>query len=161
MRVLDLGCGTGLWSKTLSEFGAEVEGVDFSNKSLYHAEKKYGDDIDFRIMDINNLDKICEKSYDIVTSAFVFHGLDREDRKNILQQLERITKGYILIYDFTGQIPPIPELMEILEGSDYIDFIKNFYIEMKNIYNNVQKIELLYGAGLYIASLNDEEQGKT
>lgn len=37
-RVLDLGCGPGLYSNALAAAGALVAGVDFSERSLRHAE---------------------------------------------------------------------------------------------------------------------------
>lgn len=37
-RVLDLGCGPGLYANPLAQAGAEVVGVDFSERSLRHAE---------------------------------------------------------------------------------------------------------------------------
>ncbi|MGW8265618.1 MAG: SAM-dependent methyltransferase [Longimicrobiales bacterium] len=39
LRILDLGCGPGLYANPLSELGADVTGVDFSVSSLAHARR--------------------------------------------------------------------------------------------------------------------------
>lgn len=52
--VLDVGCGTGLYSHIFRNLGFQVFGFDFSKKAIEQARKKY--DIDFRILDGYALD---------------------------------------------------------------------------------------------------------
>src|SRR5260370_4018822 len=43
-RVLDIGCGGGIYSKALSEFGAaSVTGIDFSEEALKRARENFRD----------------------------------------------------------------------------------------------------------------------
>jgi 2-polyprenyl-3-methyl-5-hydroxy-6-metoxy-1,4-benzoquinol methylase len=39
-RVLDLGCGPGLYARRLAQAGSEVTGIDFSSRSISHAREE-------------------------------------------------------------------------------------------------------------------------
>lgn len=70
-RVLDLGCGPGLYSNALAEAGAAVTGVDFSQNSLAYARSvadSRGLDVDYR--QGNYLDLELTDSFDVVLLIF-------------------------------------------------------------------------------------------
>ncbi|NLO89947.1 MAG: class I SAM-dependent methyltransferase [Clostridia bacterium] len=57
-RVLDLGCGTGLYSIELAKMGLKVTGIDISEKMISYARKKsenLGLDIRFIVQDAHSL----------------------------------------------------------------------------------------------------------
>ncbi len=74
MKVLDVGCGTGLFSMRLAEMGCKVTGVDVSKEMLAIARekaKKENLEIDFRAMDVYDLD-FADESFDAVLSMATF-----------------------------------------------------------------------------------------
>jgi SAM-dependent methyltransferase len=58
-RVIDLGCGPGLYTSRLAHTGAQVTGVDFSPRSIEHAREaaaREGLDVEYRLGDYLALD---------------------------------------------------------------------------------------------------------
>ena len=67
-RVLDLGCGPGLYAARLAACGADVTGVDFSNRSLAWARAEADrTGVPVRYVLGSYLDALPEGSYDLVT----------------------------------------------------------------------------------------------
>lgn len=59
MKVLDLGCGPGLYAKRLCKAGVEVVGLDISERSIEYARRKAeesGLKIDYRCMNFFDMD---------------------------------------------------------------------------------------------------------
>lgn len=101
--LMDLGCGTGNYSKLMTDLGMEVLGVDASAHMLKIAKKKYkmNKRLKFIHCDINNL-KIYKK-FDIISA--LFHILSYQTTtKNILKffanSQKHLKKNGILIFDF-------------------------------------------------------------
>lgn len=101
--LMDLGCGTGNYSKLMTNLGMEVLGVDASVHMLKIAKKKYkmNKKLKFIHCDINNL-KIYKK-FDIISA--LFHILSYQTtKKNILKffanSQKHLKKNGILIFDF-------------------------------------------------------------
>ena len=58
-RILDLGCGSGLYCARLAELGHACTGIDFSPASIEYAQAEAGrraHDIDYRLGDIREVD---------------------------------------------------------------------------------------------------------
>jgi len=69
-RVLDAGCGTGVYTEWLVERGAEVVGVDVSEPMLGHARERIGDRAEFVRADLGEpLEFAATDSFDGVVSA--------------------------------------------------------------------------------------------
>jgi SAM-dependent methyltransferase len=69
-RVLDAGCGTGVYTEWLAERGAEVLGVDVSEGMLEHARELVGDRAEFRRADLGApLEFAATGGFDGVVSA--------------------------------------------------------------------------------------------
>jgi len=74
MKVLDVGCGTGLFSIRLAEVGFKLTGIDVSQEMLEIAKdkaKRKNLEIDFREMGVYKLDFVDE-SFDAVFSMATF-----------------------------------------------------------------------------------------
>ncbi|MCF6183869.1 MAG: class I SAM-dependent methyltransferase [Bacteroidales bacterium] len=149
--ILDIGTGTGAWGAALNRAGASrVEGIDFSEKMIRQAKKNHPD-INFRHIDAENLSYFKDNSFDIVTASFVLHGVKKNKRKNLLNEMKRVSRKYVVLHDFIGKTPFSIKILEFLERSDYKYFKEHFYSELKEKFKSTEKIPARYGSGLYIA----------
>lgn len=67
--ILDYGCGSGKFSRFLSSNGAQVVGVDISQKQIEIA-RSYNDGIDYRVIESGALNGL-PSDFDAVTFSFV------------------------------------------------------------------------------------------
>ncbi|WP_256300090.1 class I SAM-dependent methyltransferase [Haloarchaeobius salinus] len=68
-RVLDAGCGTGVYTELLLDRGAEVVGVDASEAMLAHAREAVGDRAEFWQADLGERLEFPGDSFDGIVSA--------------------------------------------------------------------------------------------
>ncbi len=101
-KVLDLGCGPGLYAKKLSERGTKVKGIDLS-RDLIKIAKRENPNIEFKIGDAENL-PYKNSEFDIVLAALVLGHLSNWDKA--LSEINRVLKrGGIFV--FSGYNPVI------------------------------------------------------
>ena len=110
MKVIDIGCGTGLLTIRAAEKGAKVKGIDINPAMLEIAGKrlkssriseKLKENVEFCEMGTEELETEKENSYDAAVSGLCFSELSREEVRFTLKQLKRIIKpgGFLLIAD--------------------------------------------------------------
>ncbi|NLV36156.1 MAG: methyltransferase domain-containing protein [Clostridiaceae bacterium] len=102
-RLLDIGCGPGLYTKRLSERGLCVTGLDFSERSIAYAKEH---DAKSEYVMQNYLKMNFENLYDMVTLIWCDYGaLIPEDRYKLLDRVYRALKpgGIFLLDVFTPQ----------------------------------------------------------
>lgn len=74
LRVLDAGCGSGLYCELLLERGARVTGVDQSAGMLAHARRRLaGRGVDLHEADLRRPLPFADGSFDAIVSALVLH----------------------------------------------------------------------------------------
>ncbi len=100
-RILDLGCGPGLYSARLAEKGLQVTGVDYSQRSIEYARQyaaQHHLDIDYRYQDYLTLED--DSFYD---AALLIYGdycpLSPTQRSKLLGNVRRALKpgGYFVL----------------------------------------------------------------
>ena len=146
-KVLDIGCGTGIWSNLFRLHGATVTGIDFAPKMIGIAKKKYPG-IGFAVADAGAIADYPDDSFDIATLSFVLH--DIVDRSGLLREMRRISQK-LVIFDYGGDIPFIPAVFEFFEGNRYKDFLNRIERELEGTYGSYERIGLAKGGALYIA----------
>ena len=96
-KIIDIGAGTGKYSKYFYDKGYDVAAVELVKHNLRQIEKK---NIKCFLGNATNLKKIKDNSYDI-TLLFgpLYHLISTEDKLKALFEAKRITKpnGYIFI----------------------------------------------------------------
>ncbi|WP_051235848.1 class I SAM-dependent methyltransferase [Paenibacillus pinihumi] len=114
-KVIDLGCGPGLYSQNLALKGYEVVGVDFNKKSIEYAinEAKKNDlSIDYRDEDITKIE--IENEFDLALLIYqIYSVFSPENRKQILRNIHRGLKPGGLV------------LLDVLSEASYENFQQN------------------------------------
>lgn len=70
-RVLDAGCGPGIYSELLIERGSEVVAIDASPKMIALAQQRLGEKADIHQADLSKPLPLDSSSFDLVLSALV------------------------------------------------------------------------------------------
>lgn len=93
-KVLDLGCGFGNISELLLKKGAEVTGIDASQKLIDYCKRRFENQKDnFIVMDGSNMSEISEGSFDYVISSMVLLNVNTEEIiKGIFREIARVLK---------------------------------------------------------------------
>ena len=87
-KILDIGCGSGLYAKILKKRGAKVHGIDIS-KTMTELAKKEVPGADFRVGSILKL-PFKKNSFDIAISALMLDYV--KDYDKALKEVHRILK---------------------------------------------------------------------
>ena len=96
-RILDLGCGEGGYCRVLKKRGADVTGIDGSEKLINIAKARSDSSIKFLVRNANNLDGIVENGFEIVVAAMSLMSV--EDYEGSISEVRRVLKkgGYLLM----------------------------------------------------------------
>jgi SAM-dependent methyltransferase len=90
-RVLDAGCGPGLYAVEMLARGAKVVAFDQSPEMVRLARQRLGERVDVRVHDLASpLDWVPSESFDAAVLALVIHHLD--DRMVALRELNRAVR---------------------------------------------------------------------
>lgn len=136
-EILDLGCGTGAFGAAFSGEGHKVTGIDLAERMVSLASKRglicrHGNALE-------GLD-FPDSSFDLVTAAYVAHGLDREKRELLMKEAARISRGPVLFHDYSTRRSLSINIIEYLEDGDYFNFIKTGLEEMRSLFREVKVI---------------------
>jgi SAM-dependent methyltransferase len=88
-RVLDAGCGPGVYAEWLADHGAQVTAVDVSPRMAAHARQRLGSKAEVRVADLNRpLTFLSDGSFDLIISALALDYL--EDWRRVFAEFNRI-----------------------------------------------------------------------
>jgi SAM-dependent methyltransferase len=133
-RVLDAGCGPGVYAQILLKRGAGVVGVDISPKMLRLARERVGDKVDFHQADLTKPMKFLkDSSFDIVISSLAIPYI--RDLARLFKDFYRVLKS--------------PGVMVFSEGHPFGDYL---FFRKRRKAKNYFKTELVgctwHGFGL-------------
>lgn len=100
-RVFDAGCGYGTVTK--DRFGNDdrfdVLGIDYVQSVIGVARTDYtADNIEYRVMDVRDIDEADPGTFDLVFASYLFHHLDRKAQESVLSLLwNRVRPGGALL----------------------------------------------------------------
>lgn len=120
LSVLDICCGSGMFSEFYAKKGAEVTGIDISDDCINRAKiraERYGFSANFQIGDSENL-PFPDNSFDIVSVHDGLHHLNNPE-KAVLEMVRVAKKGVVIIEPAKAWGTRISVLLEI--SKDYED----------------------------------------
>ena len=104
-KLLDLGCGPGIYAEKFNERGFDVTGIDFSKRSIEYARQSAtSKEKKIEYIYQNYLDIEYENQFDIVTIIYCDFGvLKLSDREKLLLKIRRALKpdGKLILDGFT------------------------------------------------------------
>ncbi len=145
-KVIDFGCGPGLYASRLAQKGALVTGIDFSENSINYARtaaKEKGLNIDYIVSDY--LDFETAEKFDLITMIMCdFCALSLAQRKTLLGKFKAILKpeGSILMdvyslsaFDRKSESATYEknQLFSFWSPNDYYAFVNTFKYEDEKV----------------------------
>jgi SAM-dependent methyltransferase len=119
-RVLDAGCGTGVYTEYLVERGAEVVGVDVSGEMLAHAADRVGDRAELREADLGEPLDFATDSFDGVVSALALGYV--EDWESTFAEFARVLRsGGFLVFSTGHPMNQFPPEGDEAEAENYFE----------------------------------------
>ena len=93
-KILDLGCGSGDFSQMLAEKGANVVGVDISEKWIEICEERHASskNLKFLVADGSNLKQIRNNTFDFVVMNMVLLNVPK---KETIKKSSRKFQGFL------------------------------------------------------------------
>ncbi|SDE97386.1 Methyltransferase domain-containing protein [Blastococcus fimeti] len=90
LRVLDAGCGPGLYAEALLERGADVLGFDASAAMVELARERVGSRAEFRVARLEEPLPYADGSFDVVLCALAIHYV--ADRRATFAEMRRVLR---------------------------------------------------------------------
>jgi ubiquinone/menaquinone biosynthesis C-methylase UbiE len=109
MKVLDVGCGTGVHLDIYRRSGCELYGIDNSPSMLDVARNRLGEDAELRLGDATEM-PYESNTFDLIVCMLVLHEMDQRMRRSVIAEMKRVIKtdGRILLIDFhAGRARPL------------------------------------------------------
>ncbi len=123
-KILDIGCGTGIYAKILTKKGAKVKGLDFSEEMLRIA-KKENPKVEFKV---GGMEKLSYKNneFDMVLAALSVGYVDNWDR--VFKEVRRVLKpgGFFV---FSDGNPVIDSLKKVFYKKKEFRVVKDYFRE--------------------------------
>lgn len=154
-NAIDIGCGTGALCNVLSKYKLDVTGIDPAVGMIETARKRIHNK-HIKFVQANVLERLPfeDNSFDVVISSFVAHGLNKKERCIMYDEMNRISKNLVIIYDYNEHRALHTDFIEWLEGGDYFNFIKEVRSELKSSLGDIRVINANIRSSLYIYEKN-------
>lgn len=119
-KILDLGCGPGLYAKRFADKGFSITGIDFSKRSIAYASENYGGEKnEFIYKDYLTID--YDDEYDLAILIYCDFGvLSPENRMALLKNIYRGLKHDGLF------------VLDVLTSNYYKEFTDSLTVEYEN-----------------------------
>lgn len=145
-KLLDLGCGPGIYAELFEESGFIVTGMDFSKRSINYAKKNAKSkqkNIEYFYQNYLTMD--YENQFDVVTLIYCDFGvLNPKDRLELLCKIKRALKpsGILILDGFTKlqlSVSVEKELMEYCDSgfwnpTPYVCIQRNFHYDKPEVF---------------------------
>jgi ubiquinone/menaquinone biosynthesis C-methylase UbiE len=130
VRLIDIGVGSGYFTKHFLDAGAQVTGADVDDKFLQHSSKRFSGQAFSALKIAYDDPQMSEAQYDLAFMANTYHHID--DRVNYLKKVRAGLKpsGRFVVFDFKKNVkhtsgPPLsmrislPEVLRELRAAGF------------------------------------------
>jgi len=149
--ALDVGCGTGALCSVLQEHGLQVTGIDASRAMLkVGAQMRKNVGIEFRQESVLEGLSFDHESVDMTFACHVAHGMTKGQRGVLYQEMKRITKHWVILYDYNQRRKTLTDFVEWLEGGDYFRFIQEVHGELREHFSAVTTVPVTKQSSWYV-----------
>ena len=133
-NIIDVGCGTGRFSFSVSDKCKSVLGIDLSTRNIERANlilaENPNDKISFQHKNISAIISGGKEHFDYAVMTFVIHEVDEEKRVNLLKEIAQVADK-IIIGDYLVPKPKgfwsgLNEIVEFVAGSEHYRNYKNY-----------------------------------
>lgn len=148
-KILDIGCGTGAFTKAWTDMGFDAAGVDIASRMAALGIKR-----GLKCSHGNALGELPfpDRSFNLVVFSYVAHGLDKEKRISLYREAARLTSFKVLIHDYGTKRTLGTDLIEFLEGGGYFEFVKSGIDEMRDVFSAVEVLQVDRNACWYLCT---------
>ncbi len=118
--VLDVGCGGGILSESMARTGAQVTGIDLSEKALQVAKLhllESGQQVDYRKVPVESLAEECPAHYDVITCLEMLEHVP--DPASVIAACAKLVKPGGWVFFSTLNRNPKSYLFAII-GAEYV-----------------------------------------
>ena len=146
MSIIDFGCGPGLYTTLFAEYGADVTGIDFSQRSIQHArlvadQKR----LDINYIQQNYLEFETEKRFDLITMIYCdYCTLSPAQRTTLLTKFHKLLNpgGTVLLdvyslNEFENRDEVVTyeanQLNHFWSSDDYYGFVNTFKYDKEKV----------------------------
>lgn len=161
LRILDFGCGTGLFGLNFIESAKSLCGIDTSEGMLKVFDEKTKGHKEVSRELINLEEKTLDKEFDLIVSSMTFHHLN--EPKNMIKKLKSMLSpgGRMAIVDLDkedGSFHPNNETMGVkhfgFSNEELTSWAQEEGLSLQTtIINSIEKNDTSYGQFLAIFSL--------
>ncbi|MDP3151007.1 MAG: class I SAM-dependent methyltransferase [Ignavibacteria bacterium] len=132
--IIDVGCGTGRFSFSVSDKCKSVMGIDLSMRNIERANsilsEHPNDKISFQHKNISEITSGGKEHFDYAVMTYVIHEVDEEKRVNLLKEIaqvaDKIILGDYLVPKPKGFWSGLNEIVEFVAGSEHYRNYKNY-----------------------------------
>lgn len=135
-KILDFGCGTGIYAKILTKKGAKVKGFDISPEMVKIA-KKENPNLDLRKGTGYNIP--FKEKFDIIIAALVLDYFNDFDK--VLKQVKKVLKkNGFFIFSMKNPISECFKKIKLTSKNRFVRDVGDYFTE-KKIYNTWKNIK--------------------
>ncbi len=99
MAILDIGCGTGITSKFMAQFGGKVTAVDIAPKLIEYAKKESKHkNVKYICQDVCELDFCFAGNFDLITIIDCLEHIQYEDMDKFINVIKKHSNNNTVIF---------------------------------------------------------------
>ena len=134
LKIIDVGCGTGLFSFSVADKCSSVVGIDLSERNINKAKKNLAKQPDPKVSFLHNsiteIQQDNKQHFDYAVLTFVIHEVNADERISLLKDIASVADK-IIIGDYLVPRPnnfkgKLTNLIEFVAGKNHYRNFKNY-----------------------------------
>jgi len=82
----------------------------------------------------------------------VAHGMGGKERQVLYREMSRVARHKVILYDYNQKRSTLTNIMERMEGGDYLNFIKNVEQELTQAFSQVEVVQVARQTNWYVCT---------